>query len=328
MLLLITPAAHGEDFHLLCLGCSGGDFDSDLTSFLLRPADLDTWSVMLDGGSVASGILKWQENIGTKVGEMNPEEKIKLIGQHLMPVEGMLLTHSHLDHVSGFSILGPLFLNLNAQWKKPSFRLLASHATIDQLEKFLYSGKIWGNFGHFPKGNTILAYERTATEETKLLGGIKATRYPVEHKVESSTWLIENKVGNQMLFFGDTGTLPVTFWKKFQPLIEKQTLKGLIMEVSFPVAAHSLATRTTHLTRDTLLLSLANLVGIYDSPPLPLTDEMVNTLSKKVAKKLTIPVMVVHIKPWEYTIVIEELNKLKENGIAILVAEQGLCYSF
>jgi hypothetical protein len=55
---------------------------------------------------------------------------------------------------------------------------------------------------------------------------------------------------------------------------------------------------------------------------------MVNTLSKKVAKKLTIPVMVVHIKPWEYTIVIEELNKLKENGIAILVAEQGLCYSF
>jgi len=328
LVLIFSVQVSAKDFDLVCLGAGGGDFTDDVISFMVKPDGIDYYSLILDGGSIAEGILAHGGKTGQNLLKMDPEDKVKYVASVLKKVEGILLTHSHLDHVSGFSILGPLFLNMHFQWKTPSFRVIASPETIDNLEKYLYSGKIWGNFGHFPKDNTILKYERNEIGKTVEIGGLSVERFSVRHKVESSAYLLTNKNGNKMMFFGDTGTLGVEFYKKFRNYIDNKKLKGIILEVSFPSTNNKLANSTTHLTRDLLVLELSKFAGLEMPEKLNYTEEEIEKYAKKAAEKINFPVMIIHIKPWDYKQIVKELNDLKKYGINIIIAEKGNSYSF
>lgn len=328
IVFLLSLPVVAADFEMACLGAGGGDYEADMTSFLYRPAGARDWSLLMDGGSVAAGIVALAARQGTDPVALDPQERAELVAATLKPVEGMLTTHSHLDHVSGFSILGPLFLHLNSQGKK-SFRVLASPETLDNLEQHLYFKKIWGNFGYFPKGNTILAWERVGDTTTVEIGGFKARRMLLNHKVESSAWLLETSSGAAFLHCGDTGTLPVEVIKTIRSLQTAGTLKGLGLEVSFPSAENELAERTTHLTRDTLLATLAEIVEVpVPAEKFPWPAETVKNLATQVAEKFNVPVVVYHIKPMQYHKVCTELEELIAAGLQLVVAEQGSCYSF
>ena len=316
------------NFEMICLGAGGGDVSSDLTSLMVKPADYADYSVILDGGSVAEGIVEHGKSTGKLSLRADPEERVKYVAEVLKKVEGIILTHSHLDHVSGFTVLGPLFLNMHFQWKTPSFRVLASPETFESLETLLYSGKIWGNFGYFPKGNTILKYEKIAIGQTFEIGGLRGTRFLVDHPVESSAFLLENSGGAKFLFFGDTGQLRKEFYDVFNPYVADRTLRGVILEVSFPSASKDLAAKTCHLTRDTLLIELGKLAGLSIEGELPFKDEFVAEQAAKIAVIIDFPIYIVHIKPWDYRQVVSELETLKKAGINIIVTAQGEHYSF
>lgn len=325
-----TGLSNGASFHLTCLGVGGGDLSSDLTSLMLQTQGHPT-SVVLDGGSVAEGLVEKAMKDGTLTRESDPEDKIKFVARELMNVEGIILTHSHLDHVSGFSVLGPLFLNMHFQWKYHTFRVIASPETFESIEKLLYSGKIWGNFGYFPKGNTILGYERVAIDEPFEIAGLTGTRHLVDHPVESSAFLLENKAGGKVLFFGDTGQLKPEFYAPFTPFVRDGSLKGMIIEVSFPAASADLARKTCHLTRDTLLLELAKLAGLAkftEDVKLPLSKEKLGGLAFLVSRMIKFPIFIVHIKPWEYKTIASELQELRTLGIDVVISRQGESYDF
>lgn len=328
IVFLLSLPAVAADFEVGCLGAGGGDYEADMTSFLYRPAGAKDWSLLMDGGSVAAGIVALAAKQGTDTAALDPQGRAELVAATLNSVEGMLTTHSHLDHVSGFSILGPLFLHLNGQGKK-SFRVLASPETLDNLEEHLYFKKIWGNFGYFPKGNTVLAWERVGDTTTVEIGGFKARRMLLNHKVESSAWLLEAASGGAFFHCGDTGTLPVDVIQTIRGLQTAGKLKGLGLEVSFPSAEKDLAERTTHLTRDTLLATLAEIVEIpVPADPFPWPAETVKNLATQVAAKFKTPVLVYHIKPMQYRAVRAELEELIAAGLQLVVAQQGSCYSF
>jgi len=325
-LLTFSTISFGYDFDLVCLGSGGGAFESDVTSFMIKSSTEKDFNLFLDGGSIMSGLVKYFKNLGVKMDSMDPEDKVKYIANFVKKMEGIILTHSHLDHVSGFSIMGPFFLNMNFQMKNPSFRVFASAVTIDNLEKFLYSGKIWGNFGHFPKNNTILKYEKVKVDEEFIARDLKIKRYLVNHKVQSSTFLIENEKASKFLFFGDTGTLSVSFWKKFRPFVKDQTLKGLVTEISFPFESGKLARNTTHLTRDTFINQFCMLANLTPPTKYPLNDREIMEYGKKISEKLKFPIIINHIKPWDYKKVIRDIKLLKKSGINIIVAVQGESY--
>jgi len=326
MVTMTISPVYSYDFDLVCLGSGGGSFESDVTSFMIKSSTSKDFSLFLDGGSIMSGLVKYFENQGVKMEKMDPEDRVKYIAEFVKKMDGIIITHSHLDHVSGFSIMGPFFLNMNFQMHNDSFNLYSSPETIENLEKYLYSGKIWGNFGHFPKKNPILKYQPVKKDVEFKTRDFRVKRYLVRHKVESSAYLITNEVGNNFLFLRDTGTLSVEFWKKFRPFVKAQTLKGIVIEISFPYESNNLAAKTTHLTRDTFINQFSMLADIRPPENYPLTDKQIMEYGRKIAEKIKFPIIINHIKPWDYKKVIRDISLLKKSGINIIVAKQGEAY--
>ena len=325
-IFVFSSNSYGYDFDLVCLGSGGGAFESDVTSYMVKSSTNKNYSLFLDGGSIMSGLVKFFENQGQKMENMDPETKIKYIANFIKNMSGIIITHSHLDHVSGFSIMGPFFLNMNFKMHIPSFKVFSSPTTIDNLEKYLYSGKIWGNFGHFPKKNSILKYIKVKENEEFEAGQFKVRRFLVNHKVESSAYLLQNEKGNKFIFFGDTGTLSVSFWKQFRPFVKDETLKGIVIEISFPYEEGKLARNTTHLTRDTFINQFSYLADITPPEKFPLSDRDILKYGKEISQKFKFPIIINHIKPWEYKKVMRDINLLKKSGLNIIVAKQGKSY--
>src|SRR5262249_39390510 len=101
--LLALALAPPPAFELRALGVLGGDWDENLSSYLLaRPGQPAT--LMIDGGSVMTGIARALERDGQLAPTASWSTRARAAEQVLRPVRALLLTHSHLDHVAGFLI--------------------------------------------------------------------------------------------------------------------------------------------------------------------------------------------------------------------------------
>lgn len=328
LLLLLLACAPAAAIDLACLGGGGGDLDSDISCFLARPGASGPYTLLLDGGSLAEGAALLARKAGTLKETADPEDRANALADLLHPVEGALLTHAHLDHVSGFTIAQTTLLHLNKTRGKPSFRVAAAPETFAALDGSLYDGATWGSFFGDPAQGAVLCAEPLPLTGEVRLGGFAARRFGLDHKVASSAFLLETGSGEAFLYCGDSGPMPADFWKAFHPLVAEGRLKGIAIECSFPAADHALAERTTHLTPDTLLLELAALAGIPAKEDLPIPPARARDLARGVAAKLPFPVLVNHVKPLAWRKVNAELALLREAGLRLLVAERGMCYSF
>lgn len=329
LLPLMLPLAAGAiDF--ACLGATGGDLGSDISCFAVRPGPAGPFTLLLDGGSLDEGAAALARAAGTLPADADPESRALALADLLHPMEGALLTHAHLDHVTGFTIAQTTLLHLKRTRNRPPFRVVASPETFARLDRALHDGDVWGSFFGPPERDPVLLAEPLAETGETRIGGFRVTRFLLDHKVPADAFLLENGSDEAFLYCGDSAPMPRAFWARFHPLLAAGRLRGVALECSFPSADHELAARTAHLTPDTLLLELSALAGVEPDGSVtpPLAPDAAAALARRVAERLPIPVLVNHVKPLQWRAVTAELDRLAAAGLRLVVARRGVCYSF
>ncbi|WP_367772603.1 3',5'-cyclic-nucleotide phosphodiesterase [Flavobacterium sp. WC2421] len=219
--------AQNPAFQVIPLGIRGGIDETNLSAYLLAPSNTTEY-ICLDAGTLHAGIEK---AIANKIFKVSSETVLKKY------IKGYLISHAHLDHVSG------LIINSPADSSKTVY---ATHSCMEMMEKHYFNGQTWANFGdegtgyqikkyHFQTLNTL---EETPISNTTMT--VKAFSLSHVNPFESTAFLIKNKDA-YALYLGDTGADSVEksdklrlLWTEIAPLIQSNQLKGIFIEVSFP----------------------------------------------------------------------------------------------
>ena len=223
-------------FQIVVLGCSGGPRENNISGYLISPLSTQQW-VILDAGSLLGGIdIALAKDNLQNVPFTDPEstQACEMLVKH---IKGYLLSHAHLDHISG------LVLNSQVDSKK---YILGIDSTIDNLRDHIFNGKIWPNYGN--EGNepiiNLYQYVRLPLHQEQQIPDTEMTveAYLLSHpdKYPSTAFLIEHK-GRYLLYFGDTSSDYLEgekhlerIWHRITPLLKKGSLHGIMLECSFP----------------------------------------------------------------------------------------------
>ncbi|KIQ24050.1 3',5'-cyclic-nucleotide phosphodiesterase [Flavobacterium sp. MEB061] len=214
-------------FQVVPLGIKGGIDEKNLSAYLLAPINTKDY-ICLDAGTVNAGIEKAIENKVFKVSTSDVLRKY---------IKGYLISHAHLDHVSG------LIINSPADSSKTVY---ATDKCMQMMENHYFNDQTWANFGDAGVGFPLKKYhfqtlnigEETPLTNTKMT--VKA--FPLSHvnPFESTAFLIKNNE-DYALYLGDTGPDTIEksnnlsdLWTAIAPLVKSKQLKGIFIEVSFP----------------------------------------------------------------------------------------------
>ena len=216
-----------SSFQVVPLGVKGGIDEKNLSAYLLAPLNTTEY-ICLDAGTINSGIEKAIEN---KVLKVSTTEVLRKY------IKGYLISHAHLDHVSG------LIINSPADSSKTVY---ATKKCMEMMQNHYFNDQTWANFGDEGPGFHIKRYHfqtLNINEETPIANTSMTVRsFPLSHvnPYESTAFLIKNK-NDYALYLGDTGPDIVEksnnlheLWTAIAPLIQSKQLKGIFIEVSFP----------------------------------------------------------------------------------------------
>lgn len=226
LFLLAAPAFGQNVFKVVPLGVKGGIDESNLSAYMLAPANSNNF-VCLDAGTLHYGIEKAVENrvFGVSAGQVLRKY-----------IKGYLISHSHLDHLSGLII------------NSPEDTVKNIYAFADCIETFktrYFTWKSWANFADEGETPQLKKYhykilnpsEETQVENTEMT--VKA--FPLSHSnLTSSAFLVKSQ-DNYILYLGDVGPDDIEkshslelLWQAIAPLIKEKKLKAIMIEVSFP----------------------------------------------------------------------------------------------
>ncbi|HTK19100.1 MAG TPA: 3',5'-cyclic-nucleotide phosphodiesterase, partial [Mucilaginibacter sp.] len=226
LLTLVIPAFSQTVFKVVPLGVEGGIDESNLSAYMLAPVNSNNF-VCLDAGTLHYGIEKAVEK-----GVFNiPAEQV--LRRY---IKGYLISHSHLDHLSGLIINSPEDTTKNI------------YAFADCIETFktrYFTWKSWANFADEGETPQLKKYhykvlttgEETPIENTEMT--VKA--FPLSHSnLTSSAFLVKSQ-DNYILYLGDVGPDDIEksnklelLWQAIAQLIKEKKLKTIMIEVSFP----------------------------------------------------------------------------------------------
>nr|WP_294784932.1 3',5'-cyclic-nucleotide phosphodiesterase [uncultured Flavobacterium sp.] len=214
-------------FQVVPLGVKGGIDEKNLSAYLIAPYNINDF-ICLDAGTINAGIEKAIEK---KTFKVSTSEVLKKY------IKGYLISHAHLDHVSG------LIINSPADSSKTVY---ATNKCMEMMENHYFNDQTWANFGDKGPGFPLKKYhfqtlnlnEETPLSNTKMT--VKA--FPLSHvnPFESTAFLVKNE-NNYALYLGDTGPDEVEksnnlrdLWTAVAPLVKEKKLTGIFIEVSFP----------------------------------------------------------------------------------------------
>lgn len=226
---------------------------------------------MLDAGSAAS--------------TLTVDEQARL--------EGILITHSHLDHIGEIPFIADNIFGS----KDCALPIISLKPVLDDLHKYLFNNIIWPDFtilsaGDFP----ILKFTSVDEGEEKNINGLRITPYRVHHNVNAVGFIIRDNSGS-ILYSGDTGPTD-KIWEIGQKLSD---LRAIITEVSFPNSMQDVGDAAMHLT------------------PQSLRDELTKMPDD-------VPVYLFHEKTRFHEEIQRDLTALNEPRLKMLV--QGQTYEF
>lgn len=289
-----------SSFQVIPLGIKGGIDEKNLSAYLIAPVNTKDF-VCLDAGTVNAGIEKAIEN---KVFKVSTSEVLRKY------IKGYLISHAHLDHVSG------LIINSPADSSKTVY---ATEKCMEMMENHYFNDQTWANFGDKGLGFPLKKYhfqtlninEETPVSNTSMT--VKA--FPLSHvnPFESTAFLIKNE-DNYVLYLGDTGPDSVeksdklkALWTATAPLVQNKQLKGILIEVSFPNEQPD-KFLFGHLTPNYLMAELRVL------------EELAGKGSLKNFK-----IIITHLKPpaKNITKIKEQLKSQNDLGVKIIYPEQG-----
>lgn len=178
--------------------------------------------LLLDAGSAAS--------------TLTVEEQIQL--------EGILITHTHLDHVGEIPFIADNIFGA----KETSLPIVSLESVLSDLHKYMFNNIIWPDFTVLAAGdNPILEFIEIEEGEEISVAGLSITAYRVDHSVNAVGYIIRDETGS-VLYSGDTGPTH-TIWEKAHELDD---LRAIITELAFPNFMQDIAELAKHFTPNSL----------------------------------------------------------------------------
>ena len=249
------------------LGCSGSiAAGCRTTSFLL---DHD---VLLDAG--------------TGVGDLSVDA--------LAQIDDILLSHSHLDHVTSVALLADSVMRRRVD--QPPIRVHALPQTLHALRAHIFNGSIWPDFTRLPSAADpilrLIPFE--VGQAVELSNGRRVEILPAVHTVPAVGFSLQTSSG-AWVFSGDTGPNP-GLWQRLRAI----SVRFLVIETAFRNEERDLAHISKHLCPEELHRELAHL-------------------------EPGAQVFITHIKPGEMEVVMAEIERGgSRHAIRPLVA--GHCF--
>lgn len=164
--------------------------------------------------------------------------------EHLLLIDHLFITHSHLDHVVGMALL------LDAMSGKRNTPLIvhASERVIASLKSHMFNWVLWPDFTKIPSPeNPTVRWEPMALGTTIVINGRSISSHPVNHVVDAvGYWVHNGKKG--FLFTGDTASIP-HIWEVFS---NEKKLEKVIVDCSFANDESDVATKSKHFCPQTL----------------------------------------------------------------------------
>ncbi len=216
------------------VGCHGGETPKHRASSFLVDGTL-----AIDAGAVTRGL------------ELDVQGRL----------EACLVSHAHLDHVRDLATLA----DNRCQLGSPPLIVAGTRATLESLRRHFFNGVLWPDFSRIPTeagGNTIEFLE-LQNETPTLIAGRTVRAIPVSHTIDCSGFVIE-KDGTAIAYSGDTGPTD----RLWEVLAATPSLKGMLVEVSFPDRHAALAKVSGHYTPASLAADLRKLPNVESIPTL------------------------------------------------------------
>lgn len=307
LFMLFSPIVNAQQnsFKIVPLGVKGGLDESNLSAYLVASSNSDRY-ISLDAGTIYAGISKAIANRVFK------GDEISILKNN---IKGYLISHAHLDHVSG--------LIMNAPADSPK-TIYSSKFVIDTFKEKYFSWKNWANFtneGENPQLNKYSYKRLELHKEIRIRDtDLFVTSFSLSHSspYKSLAFLVGHQE-NYLLYLGDTGADSIEkskqlkkLWKEIAPLIKSNKLKAIFIEVSFPNAQDN-----------------KNLFG-HLKPSLFFQEmNSLSTYTGKASLK-NVPIVITHRKPHKNDEVIIKNELLAGNllGLKLIFPEQGVLLKF
>ena len=296
----INPSLATNGFKVIPLGVKGGLDESNLSAYLVAARGSDQF-ICLDAGTIYKGLeLAAAKKLFTS---SNPS----IIQQS--QINSYFISHAHLDHAAG--------LIMNSPNDKPKY-LYGLASVLDVFKKNYFTWSAWANFGNEGEAPILKKYTyQTLVPKFEIpidKTGLFVTPFVLSHvkPYESTAFLVRNQNG-YILYFGDTGadrieqsTQLAQLWQTIAPLVIKNQLKAIFIEVSFDNSVSEKAL-FGHLTPNLLMEEMGKL----------------NQLSNGQLKNTE--VYVTHIKPCDdcETKIKSEIQAANQIGLKIFYPTQA-----
>ncbi|HEY8931075.1 MAG TPA: 3',5'-cyclic-nucleotide phosphodiesterase [Mucilaginibacter sp.] len=292
-------AQGGKSFRIVPLGVKGGIDESNLSAYMVAPAGSNDY-VCLDAGTIHYGIEKAVSN---KVFNIPAEQVLKKY------IKGYFISHAHLDHVSGLIINSP----------DDSTKIIYGlKSTLETIKTHYFTWESWANFADEGGAPQLKKYHYQALTPDSVTAVANTTMtakaFPLTHSNLTSTAFLLSNGDAAILYLGDVGPDEIEksnklhqLWEAITPLIKNKTLKGIMIEVSFPNEQPD-KTLFGHLTPNWLMTEM------YDLAKLAGRNNLVG-----------FNLIITHVKPPQNNIIKLKQQLIKENnlGFNLIFPEQG-----
>jgi 3',5'-cyclic-nucleotide phosphodiesterase len=295
-----NPSISTNGFKVIPLGVKGGLDESNLSAYLVAGSGNDQF-ICLDAGTIYKGLeLAAAKKLFTA---SNPS----VIQQN--QINSYFISHAHLDHAAG------LIMNSPSDKTKNLYGLAS---VLDVFKKNYFTWSAWANFGNEGEAPILKKYSyQTLIPKVEIPinnTGLFVTPFVLSHvkPYESTAFLVRNQ-NTYLLYFGDTGADRVEqsnqlaqLWQTIAPLVMKDQLKAIFIEVSFDNSVSEKAL-FGHLTPNLLMEEMGKL----------------NQLSNGKLKNTQL--YVTHIKPCDSceTTIKAEIQAANQIGLNIFYPTQA-----
>jgi ribonuclease BN (tRNA processing enzyme) len=155
-------------------------------------------------------------------------------------IRDVVFTHAHFDHIASL----PFFLENVYKTAERPVRLHASRHVLDVLQRHVFNDELWPDFFNLGEGDDRFCALRTLDPEVPVrVGPLEVTPAEVTHPVPTFGFLVSSP-GASVVIAPDTGPTE-RLWELAR---DREDLKAVFLDASFPAAYTWLADVSQHLT--------------------------------------------------------------------------------